>query len=249
MLYNGENAILQIVDVVQLRFPGESVTVAPRAYASLAFRIRGSAAICYGEKECHVNTNDILYLPQKLGYKAEYTDTEMIAVHFVTARDDREAEVYSFENSAQLYKLFLQAQSLWENRKPGYPVYLMAQLYAILGTILEQKTKTVLPPHFLNAISFINANYRSNGLSMDKICAAAGIGATAFRQLFRTHYQKTPTQYIMDLRLACARNLISGGMSIEEAAWESGFNDPKYFARAVKKHFGCTPRDLKTYGK
>jgi AraC-like DNA-binding protein len=38
-------------------------------------------------------------------------------------------------------------------------------------------------------------------------------------------------------------------MTIEDAACESGFNDPKYFARVVKKHFGCTPRDLKLYGK
>ena len=58
-----------------------------------------------------------------------------------------------------------------------------------------------------------------------------------------------PVAYITDLRLEYARNLISGGMSIEAAAVESGFNDPKYFARRVKKHFGCTPSKLKTYGK
>ncbi|MBQ3099216.1 MAG: AraC family transcriptional regulator [Kiritimatiellae bacterium] len=38
-------------------------------------------------------------------------------------------------------------------------------------------------------------------------------------------------------------------MPIETAAYESGFNDPKYFARVVKSRFGCTPRALKAYGK
>ena len=28
-----------------------------------------------------------------------------------------------------------------------------------------------------------------------------------------------------------------------------GFNDPEYFARVIKQQFGCTPRELKTYGK
>ena len=249
MICNGENPILRIVDIARIGRINDTYEVAPRPYSSLTFRISGSCIISCGGKDCLVNTNDILYLPQNTGYTAEYTDSEMIAIHFVTARDDRQAEVYSFENVEQIYSLFLQALSLWENKEPGYGVYLMAHLYTILGAILERKTKTSLPRHFMNALSFINSNYKDNSISVDMICARAGISATAFRQLFRKHYQKTPTQYITDLRLAYARNLISGGMTIENAACESGFNDPKYFARVVKKHFGCTPRDLKLYGK
>ena len=36
---------------------------------------------------------------------------------------------------------------------------------------------------------------------------------------------------------------------VTNAAYESGFNDPKYFARVVKKCLNCTPRDLKNYGR
>lgn len=249
MICNGENPILRIVGVARIGWPGGTFAVAPRPYSSLTFRISGSSVITCGGSRYPINTNDILYLPQNLGYTAKYADTEMIAIHFVTAHDDMEPEVYLFENSEQLYKLFLQTLALWENKEPGYSMYLMAHLYAILGTILERKTKTSLPQHFINAISFINENYKDNTLSVDLICAKAGISATAFRQLFKKHYQKTPTRYITDLRLAHARNLISGGMTVETAACESGFNDPKYFARVVKKYLGCNPRELKTYGK
>ena len=81
------------------------------------------------------------------------------------------------------------------------------------------------------------------------ICTEAGIGATQFRQLFKKYYQKTPMEYITSLRLEYARSLISNGVPVEKASFESGFNDSKYFARVVKKYFGCTPRELKTYGK
>ena len=248
MLCNGENPILY-VDTVHTSFNDGAYTVAPRSFSSLAFRIRGSSAITCGGKEYHIAPNDIFYMPQHLAYTADYTDADIIAIHFVTANDDKEPEVYSFENTEGLYKLFMRAAALWENKEPGYPVYLMAQLYTILGTILAQNTISTLPPHFINAISFINANYKNNAINVDMICAEAGISATAFRSLFRKHYQKTPTQYVTELRLAYARNLISGGMTVENAACESGFNDPKYFARVVKKYFGCTPRDLKVYGK
>ena len=136
-----------------------------------------------------------------------------------------------------------------KNKEPGFAVYAMAQLYMILGVIHEKSAETNQPRHFLDAISFINANYKNSDLSIDMICAGSGINATVFRQLFNQYYQKTPIQYITELRLEYARNLISTGTPIENAAYESGFNDSKYFARVVKKHFGCTPRELKNYGK
>lgn len=115
--------------------------------------------------------------------------------------------------------------------------------------MFEKKTEINLPTYFLKAISYINANYKNSALNVETICVKAGIGTTTFRKLFKNHYQKTPIQYITSLRLESARNLISCGISIENAAYESGFNDLKYFARVVKKYFNCTPRELKNYGR
>ena len=248
MLYHGENPILQITAVEHMRWGSGTYQVAPRNHSALAFRIRGTANIQWEGGSCFVDANDVLYLPQELGYTATYTDTEMIVIHFVTASADRETEVYTTEDSSLVYKHFLRAQALWQNKEPGYPVYVMSQLYAILGALLETETKTNLPPHFLRAISYINANYNTS-ITTATICAASGIGATAFRQLFKAHYRKTPVEYITELRLEHARNRIAGGVPIEQAAADSGFNDPKYFARVVKRYFNCTPRDLKNYGK
>ena len=249
MLFDANNPVLRIVNIAHMRWKGGVFQVKPREYSALAFRISGDAVIRNGDEECYVNPNDILYLPQGMGYTAEYTDTEMIVVHFVTDRADEEIEVHHFQNGEQLHRLFLRALDIWTDRKPGYGVYAMAELYQILGCILEQKAQTNMPRSFLRAVSFINENYRDSSLSVPGVCDAAGIGATVFRQLFRKHYQKSPMEYIRDLRLEYARALISGGVSVEDAAYESGFSDPKYFARVVKKQFHCTPRELKNYGK
>ncbi len=249
MLYNGDNPILRVVGVENIKWDIGDFNVAPRDYSALAFRIKGNATIGIDGKKYFVNTNDILYLPQNMAYTAQYTDSEIIVIHFVTQQDDREIELYSFQNSEQIYKLFLQALSLWKNKEQGFTLHTMSLLYSILGTILEKETKINLPSHFLKAISFINTGYKSNDITVNEVCIKAGISPTVFRRLFRQYYQKTPTEYITELRLEYARNLISGGMSVEYAAIESGFNDPKYFARIVKKYMGCTPRGLKAYGK
>lgn len=248
MLYQGDNPILGIVAVEHMQWPGGNYCVEPRNYCALAFRIRGTAQVdCQGNRY-QITSNDVLYLPQDLGYTANYTDTEMIVIHFLTRKSDKRVEVYPLEDSGRLYKLFLRAHALWQNKEPGYKVHIMSQLYSILGTIFESHTKTNMPPHFQQAVSYINANYQS-ALNVQNICESSGIGATTFRQLFKQYYHKTPVEYITELRLEHARSRIAGGIPIEQAATESGFNDPKYFARVVKKYFNCTPRDLKNYGK
>ena len=106
-----------------------------------------------------------------------------------------------------------------------------------------------MPDFFLNAVSYINSDYSENDLTIEKICKKSGICATNLRSFFKKYYNKTPTAYIMQLRMERARNLIACGMTIEQAAEKSGFNDSKYFARAVKKYFNCKPRELRSYGK
>ena len=249
MFYNEQNQILRIVGVEHMVWGSENVTVLPRGHTALAFRIKGSAVIGCNGKEHTVNPTDVLYMPQGLGYTAEYTDTEMIVFHFVTANNDKNAEVYSLNNSEEVYKLFLQARALWKGKEPAYHLYCLSLLYRVLGIIAEKETKKAMPAHFLKAVSVINTEFKNNALSVDEVCKKAGISATVFRALFKHHYDKSPVQYITELRLEYARNLISGGATVESAAYDSGFNDAKYFARVVKKHFNCTPRELKTYGK
>lgn len=249
MLYDASNPILNVLSVDRLSWKSENFTVAPRKYSALAFRVYGSALFNAKGKEVTVKEQDIVYLPQNLEYSAQYTDTEIIAVHFICAKDDSNIEVYHFSDGETVYKAFLRLLSVWENKKPGYAVQSMAQLYSILSAVFENETDFILPDHFLKAVSYLNTDFKNSSLRIDKVCLKSGIGQTAFRKLFKRYYQKTPVEYITELRLEYAQNLLLNGSSVEDASFESGFTDSKYFARVVKKYFGCTPRELKTYGK
>ncbi|MES2645976.1 MAG: two-component regulator propeller domain-containing protein [Bacteroidota bacterium] len=53
---------------------------------------------------------------------------------------------------------------------------------------------------------------------------------------------KTPIEFIRDIRMKRATQLlINSKMNVAEIAYEVGFNDPKYFAKAFKKQFGVLP--------
>lgn len=243
------NSVSRIVEIEHFYWKEGVFDVEARDHSLLGFRIHGSANFENEEGMHKIKTNDILYLPQGMAYKASYSDTDMIAIHFITRRRDTKIQIHTPRDPERFYRLFLKAREIWKEKKPGYDTFAMAQLYTILGTLEEEATKSVLPPSFLSAVAHINQNFTDPELSVDRICAETGISATSFRQFFRNHYQQTPTEYVTGLRLEHARKQISAGKTVERAAYDSGFSDPKYFARVVKKHFGCTPRSFKTYGK
>ena len=248
-MLSGNNPISKILSIEHMQWEESKFKVAPRSFCVLAFRIRGDAVLSSGKDRFQLHSGDILYLPQNMGYTAKYSDTDTIVIHFVTQKDDERIRIFSPQNRELFHQLFSQAQKIWENKAPGYETFAMASLYTILGTLAEAEANSNLPRHFLNAVAYVNSHYTSSTITVDEVCAIAGIGATVFRQLFKKHYGKTPTEYVTNLRLEYARKLIAGGETVENAAYKSGFSDPKYFARVVKKYFGCTPRSFKTYGK
>lgn len=249
MLYHCQNPILNVIGVEHMKWKAETVTIAPRCYSSLAFRIDGKAKITVNQTTYMVHTNDVLYLPQGLSYRAKYSDTELLVIHFNTEQNDPIPEVYTGIAFDKIYTDFMRTHVLWQEKKPGYEAYTQARLYDILGKLSENEITAQIPEYFLKSVSYINSNYREHSLSIDRICKHGGISPTGLRILFKKYYQITPIQYVTKLRLEYARNLISCGISIDRAAQESGFNDPKYFSRIVKKHFSCTPHQLKSYGK
>ncbi|MBQ9974665.1 MAG: helix-turn-helix transcriptional regulator [Oscillospiraceae bacterium] len=249
MVCECQNAVVDIVGVEHMEWSPGVFRVRKRDYSALAFRIRGTATITAGEQEYRVGVHDVLYLPQNCSYTADYSHTEIIVIHFRTARDDEGPQVFSVADTEGVGKAFLRAYALWNSKTSGRTAFVLSQLYDIFGQLCEQKAADDLPEHFMRAVSYINANFKDSGLCIPALCRQAGVSATWLRNCFERFYGKTPTGYITQLRLEHARGLISCGASVKQAALDSGFDDPKYFARVVKKHYHCTPRQLALFGK
>lgn len=77
---------------------------------------------------------------------------------------------------------------------------------------------------------------------MENLLGQAGVQKTVFLQSFRRQTGTTPRQYILQLRLEYARDLMmETELPIGEIAERAGFSDPFYFSRCFRKHFGIVP--------
>ena len=56
---------------------------------------------------------------------------------------------------------------------------------------------------------------------------------------------KTPADFIRNIRLEKAVELLKNGESVADVTWEVGFKDSVYFSKVFKKHFGFSPSSVK----
>lgn len=88
-------------------------------------------------------------------------------------------------------------------------------------------------------------------LDIAALAEKEGYSREHFIRLFRKYYATTPGQYILQLRMARAAELLrKGELLISEIAWNCGFEDSNYFARIFKQKMGLSPREYrKTAGR
>ncbi len=76
--------------------------------------------------------------------------------------------------------------------------------------------------------------------SILKLASECNLSPTHFRRLFEKYTGSSPKEFILSMKISRAKQLLSEGKSIKEAADFSGFNDIFYFMRAFKKMTGIT---------
>ena len=65
-------------------------------------------------------------------------------------------------------------------------------------------------------------------------------------RLFRKQTGVTPIQYLWDIRLRRAlQMLIDTGIPVAEVSWRTGFKTPAHFSRAIKERCGVTPKEFR----
>lgn len=81
-------------------------------------------------------------------------------------------------------------------------------------------------------------------LSVAEAAAIANYSPFHFIRAFEAVYGATPHAYLVEQRLAAARDLLrTSSLAIAEIASMSGFEDRSAFARSYKRHFGITASD------
>lgn len=117
--------------------------------------------------------------------------------------------------------------------------------YILSETPLSSKPETNKIDIVKKAIRYIQSNYEKD-ISISDIADKAGVSKFYFCRIFKEITGYTTVRYINILRCTNAKKLLlSGKYSVEEAAFECGFDNLSYFSKTYKRHMGCLPSSLK----
>ncbi len=85
--------------------------------------------------------------------------------------------------------------------------------------------------------------YRDQSLKRDQISAVLCKSERQIARIVLYYFDMSPCQYLRIYRLEKAKELISKGYQIGEAALEVGFSSHSHFSSSFRSIFGCTATD------
>ena len=98
---------------------------------------------------------------------------------------------------------------------------------------------------FKNSIKYIHANYTEK-IEIPHLAKLEGLSNSRYIVVFSKEMGKTPREYILDLRLARACDLLlSTDMEINQVGASSGYKDQYFFSKIFKKHMGISPQEYR----
>ena len=226
---------------------GAKVAVsAVRPYHALSFRIKGNAKFIHEEDIIPVKTGDIVFVPAFYNYTLDSGDEEVCVIHFECDRKlPPKIKKFTPEATSYYEKRFNELYNVWSKKQLGFEYECKSIFYRIIMHIEKDlaNSKTDLANNkILRAIDYIHENFTDHSLTVEKLAKDCNMSETYFRKLFFKSCGFSPLEYINNLRIKYATELLgSGYYTVSEVSEKCGFSTPYYFSAFIKKQTGKSP--------
>lgn len=112
----------------------------------------------------------------------------------------------------------------------------------LLEQMLPQPSSQRTKPQTLNWITSYMSLHLNEPIRIADMAARAHVSVSRFHELFKQQYGSTPHQYLLEMRIRHACELLKQGeLSHEQIAAYCGFADVHHFSKAFKKQVGMPP--------
>lgn len=220
---------------------GRNETIKNRKSYGLSFCTEGKITYEIGGRQAVSDEKHAVILPKGQSYSLRGDKTGKFPVINFDCREFLCNEVISLpiQSSDTYIKDFekMKALSLFEENRAK----MMSVFYNMLHRL---STESSVHNAILPAIRYIESNYQNPKLSNAELAEKCNISEVYFRKIFTETYKTTPKQFIVDIRINKAKQLLSDGfLNVGAVAEECGFSNQYHFCRLFKEKTGFTPTE------
>lgn len=221
-----------------------------RSVHGLCFCLSGEMVYYHDGREIHASRGNAVLIPKGATYTYSCTESgEFPLINFYTTDDfaPKQFSVFEINSPEEFLDEFNELKEIsLLNPRSGH-LKSMRILYNILTRLhkvelaKESRTFHIIRP----AVQYLENHYSDFGLTNSILAKEAMISEVYFRKLFKENFGTSPKQYIHELRILKAKNLLSSNVysSIASIAEETGFSNIYQFSAAFKKATGYTPTE------
>ena len=248
-----ELQIEQIIDIKKGTIPICETGCERRHSDCLAVVRSGRAVYHFGDESFLAEQGDILYLAKDSDYRITVSDPDyrFFFVDFIFHTETRPSnEVFKGENLKKLENTFIKFHSLWTAGNFADRIYCKSLMYHIYSEIVRESALQYIPSakkaRIDLALENIKENFTNPDISIEALCRDCSMSEVHFRRLFFQIYHTSPMKFIISLRVAKAKDLLTTtDRKIQDISECCGFNNPYYFSKIFKQSVGLTPRDYR----
>jgi AraC-like DNA-binding protein len=177
-----------------------------------------------------------------VGFKGGMID-DMITHQFFNP----ESPVFHIGFNETIMNLFMDIIRLSKEEKVGYQPAISGAVIYLLGQLYSADKQTTLHEKDLVELTVSKARviFRSkiyDDITPEKAAEELQVGYSWFRKVFKKYTGIAPGQYIIQLKIQKAKELLSDpAKSVKEVAYDLQFESALYFSKVFKEKAGLTP--------
>lgn len=125
----------------------------------------------------------------------------------------------------------------------GQTLKILSMFFASFGEETNQPAYSANKRDILELLAckeYIHANFLSK-MDVKMLADRTSMSESKFRKKFKSTFQKSPYEYLVELRMWHAKSLLAKGEQISQVAYEVGYTSLSYFTKNFKKTFGLNP--------
>lgn len=222
-------------------------------FLELFWGVTGTGIFRFGNEEIELRPNTVFfYLPgdtheiEVAKYPFEYywlcLDGEN--VQNIINQFGIERRLYEVDAAPALEFELLRQQILQTDTRSEFMASSTA--YHILSMVMSGKSvQNTIFDAFAN---LVQSKWDDSSLSIAGIARKLGVHRFTLSKIVQKKCQMSPNEYLQACRMRQVLMLIrTTSYSIKEIAYKTGYENPNYFAKAVKRRFGVSPSELREH--
>lgn len=193
------------------------------------------------------NRNCALLLPMGGDYELTgEADGEFPLINFLCSAPPRTDSfiVLPIRDTKEYLRIFDRMYRLWlEDGQANHP-RLMSLFYELLSHLADEQREPKPSELLAPAMKLLSRSLFDSELTVAALAAHVNLSEAYFRRLFKQAFGTSPKQYVLELRIRQAKQLLSEHTaSVSAVAEYCGFSSVYHFSRAFKAATGQTPSE------